>query len=146
MGKIQRTVEDDGIGMVEVLVAMFLLAIVALSLLPLLITGMQLAVRNTTLAAATQFANDRITAAQAGSPDCAAIFGAITGETDGSVSSGTVSTTDARGVELLATTTLEGTCPTSGAATLKVSSVVTRTDTAETLASASTRVLVTAAP
>lgn len=128
---------DDGFGLVEVLVAMFLLAIVALALLPLLITGMKLAVTNTTIAAASQLANDRMSAAQAASPGCADVVAAV---------NGVFETTDERGVPLSATTTVVGNCPTgvnTSAETLNVSTVVVRSDTGEQLASASTLVLVT---
>lgn len=128
---------DDGIGLAEVLVAMLLLAIVALALLPLLITGMKLAVTNTTIAAASQLANDRITAAQAAGPGCSDVVAAV---------NGTFDTTDKRGVPLAATTTVTGTCPSAAntvAATLEVSTVVVRSDTGKQLASASTLVLVT---
>ena len=136
--KIGRSYDDEtGIGLVEVLVAMMLLAIVALALLPILITGMKLAVSNTTIAAATQLANDRITAAQAAAPGCSAVVAAV---------NGTFDTTDKRGVPLAAATTVVGTCPAAAnttAATLKVTVVVTRSDTGKELASASTLVLVT---
>lgn len=129
--------DDDGIGLVEVVVAMFLLALVALALLPLLITGMNLAVANTTLAAATQLANDRMTAAQSGSPDCDRVTQLIADP---------IVTTDARGIELRADTTVTGTCPPAGADTVTVETIVTRVDTGEELASASTLVLVAVAP
>ena len=58
-------IDDEGLGLTEIVVAMFILATLALALLPLLITGMQASVRNTTIAAATQFANDRMAIAQA---------------------------------------------------------------------------------
>lgn len=128
---------EEGLGLVEVVVAMFLLALVALALLPLLITGMKLAVANTTLAAATQLANDRMTAAQSGSPDCARV---------NQLSVDPITTTDARGVVIRAETTVVGDCPDAGASTVKVETVVTRVDTGEELASASTLVLVTVAP
>jgi len=128
---------DEGLGLIEIVVAMFLLALVALALLPLLISGMKLAVTNTTVAAATQLANDRTSAAQAGSPDCARVY---------AVADEPLVTTDARGVELKAVTTVTGECPTAGASTLKVESVVTRTDTDQTLATASTLVLVAVEP
>lgn len=148
MDKLRRILRaDDGLGLTEVLVSIFLLGIVALSLLPLLIMGMKLAVSNTTLAAATQLANDRVKLAQTGSPLCTgpdSVYHVITGVQDGTVATGTFLTTDKRGVELRAETTVEGACPAgAAAATLKVTSVVTRTDTGQELASASTLVLVT---
>lgn len=128
---------DEGLGLVEVVVAMFLLALVALALLPLLITGMNLAVANTTLAAATQLANDRMTAAQSSSPDCDRVK---------QLSIDPVTTTDARGVVIRAETTVVGDCPDAGASTVRVETVVSRVDTGDELASASTLVLVAVAP
>lgn len=128
---------DEGMGLIEVMVAMLLLAIIALSLLPLLVNGLQLAVANTTLASATQLANDRIRVAQAASPDCSDVVDAVDGIFD---------TSDKRGVPLRATTTVVGVCPApEHADTLRVTTVVTRTDTGEELASATTLVLVTEA-
>lgn len=138
MEKLRRAAAaDEGIGLIEVVVAMFLLAIIALSLLPILISGLRMAVTNTTIAAATQLANDRIRVALAASPNCANVTAAVNGSFD---------TTDKRGVPLQAQTTVVGVCPAPGtAATLNVSTVVTRTDTGDELASASTLVLVTQA-
>lgn len=127
--------DDEGMGLIEVLIAMLLLAIIALSLLPLLITGLQLTVKNTTIAAATQLANDRIRVAHVASPDCTDVTSAVNGDFD---------TTDKRGVPLRASTTVEGFCPAPGTAgTLNVTTVVTRVDTGEQLATATTLVLVT---
>lgn len=131
---IARLRTDDGLGLAEVVVAMFLLAILALSLLPTLITGMKLATMNTTIAAATQLANDRIKSAQAAAPVCANVAAV----------SGIFDTLDARDVPLRATTSVVGICPAPGTAeTLKVTTTVERTDTDEVLATATTLVLVT---
>jgi len=130
-----RLVDDEGMGLIEVVVAMFLLAIIAISLLPLLVNGLRSAVTNTTIAAATQLANDRIRLAQAASPGCSAVTAAVDGDFD---------TVDKRGVPLRATTTVVGICPEDATATtLRVSTTVTRTDTGDELASATTLVLVT---
>jgi type II secretory pathway pseudopilin PulG len=132
--------DDEGLGLMEIVVAMFILALLALSLLPLLINGMQSSVRNTTIAAATQFANDRMSiaetvAAQSDDPcDDLAIFAADVEPM-----------TDARGVELVATSTI-GPCP-PGTGTISVATAVTRADTpGEVLASASTNLLIVVRP
>ena len=130
--------DDDGIGLTEVLVAMLLLALLAIVILPTLITGMKLAQTNTTIAAATQLANDRISIAQSAGTECSAVVDAV---------DGTVETTDKRGILLRATTTVVGTCPAVGTAeTLTVSTTVVRVDSGAQLASASTLVLVVNAP
>lgn len=137
--RIRRALRaDDGIGLIEVVVAMFLLAILALALLPTLISGMKLAVANTTIASATQLANDRLKSARAAAPDCSAVA-AVSGAFD---------TTDARDVPLRAMTSVVGVCPSTpgSASTLTVTTVVERSDTGDELARASTLVLVTRAP
>ena len=135
---VERIRHDDGMGLAEVLVAMLLLAILAIVLLPTLITGMKLAQTNTTIAAATQLANDRISIAQSAGTDCSAVVAAV---------DGTVDSTDKRGVLIRATTTVTGSCPAAGTAeTLAVETTVVRVDTGDTLASASTLILVVDAP
>lgn len=54
------THSDDGLSLVEVIVAMFLLAVLSLAVLPLLIAGVSLSVDNGETVAATAVANDRI--------------------------------------------------------------------------------------
>ena len=130
--KRSATTGDDGLGLVEIVVAMFVLAVLSLALLPLLIFGMQASARNTTLAAAAQLANDRIHIAQALGPVCANV----------QVVAGDETLVDPRGVELVATTTV-GACP-GGVGTVSVSTSVVRTDTGDTVASADTLVFVNA--
>lgn len=135
MKKLRAIVDsDEGIGLIEVVVAMFLLALLAVSLLPALITGMKLAAVNTTIAAATQLANDRIRTAQAAAPSCSDVTGNV---------AGTIETTDERGVLLRATTTVVGDCPPTEAETMKVTTVVINAETGDELATATTYVLVT---
>jgi len=63
---IQRT--DDGFSLVEVLVAMFLLALMAIAVLPLLISASQVSVSNRELTTATAFANAQLAPIKAGFP------------------------------------------------------------------------------
>lgn len=51
---------DEGFSLVEVIIAMFLLAVLTLAVLPLLIGAMRLSVTNNDLVAATAFANSRL--------------------------------------------------------------------------------------
>lgn len=129
------TREDEGLGLMEIVTAMFVLAILALALLPLLITGMQTSVRNTTIAAATQFANDRMTIAQAMGANSATPCSDIQG-----LASAPATMIDGRGVELRAVTTV-GNCPT-GVGTISVATAVSRVDDGTVLARATTAVLV----
>ena len=121
---------DEGFGMVEVLVSMLILAILSLALLPVLIMGLKQSASNSTLAAATQLVNDRIRAAQALGPVCTSV----------ATAAGIMNLTDPRGAELQATTVV-GSCPT-GVGTVSVTTTVVRVDTGDTLASATTLVLV----
>jgi type II secretory pathway pseudopilin PulG len=123
---------DAGLGLVEIVVAMFMLGILAISLAPLLIQGMQASVRNTTVAAGTQLASERVQVAKAASPVCADVL----------ATAGVTSITDARGVGLEATT-VAGSCPGgTGVGTVSIEVTVVRTDTDETVASVATFVFV----
>ena len=119
-----------GFGMVEIVVSMFILAILSLALLPVLVQGLKQSANNATLTTATQLANDRIRAAQSQGTDCRNV----------GLVAGTKTLTDARGVTLSAATTV-GSCPT-GAGTVRVSTTVTRTDTGAALSTVSTLVYV----
>lgn len=75
--KSARTDSDDGFGLVEIVVSMFILALIAIAFLPLLIQGVQVAAQNRTLATATQLIHDQIEQARAiGTCDALAAFGA----------------------------------------------------------------------
>ncbi|GAA3900835.1 type IV pilus modification PilV family protein [Microbacterium invictum] len=52
--------EDDGFSLVEVIIALFLFAVISLAVLPLLISGVSLSVVNRDVVAATALANDRL--------------------------------------------------------------------------------------
>jgi type II secretory pathway pseudopilin PulG len=68
-----RRSDDSGMGMVEIVVSMFLLAIVAMSFLPVLIQGMRGTVTNATAATAGQLVSQQIDAARALPATCAAL-------------------------------------------------------------------------
>jgi prepilin-type N-terminal cleavage/methylation domain-containing protein len=127
---LERLRSDTGFGLIEIVISMFLLAILAMLFLPLLIQGLKQSADNTTLATGTQLVNDKLRAAQAASPVCADVS-ALTGTSD---------YTDPRGVVIRLVTTV-GTCPT-GDGTVSFSVTATRTDTSVILATASTLVLV----
>jgi type II secretory pathway pseudopilin PulG len=122
--------DDAGFGMVEIVVSMFMLALLAMAVLPLLIQGMTQSVANSTQATANQLVNDRMAVAQSSGPSCASVTGVA----------GTTSTTDPHGVNLQVTTNVAA-CPT-GTGTVKVTSTAVRLDTHKTLATASTLVYV----
>jgi len=56
--------DESGFGLVEIVVSMFLLALLAISFLPLLITSLKVTVSNTTLATATQLVNQDLEVAR----------------------------------------------------------------------------------
>lgn len=66
---------DDGFGLVEIVVSMFLLAVLAVSFLPLLINALQASVRNATAATATQLVSEQLDAVSLLPRTCAALSG-----------------------------------------------------------------------
>jgi Tfp pilus assembly protein PilV len=122
---------DEGLGLIEIVVAMLLLAVLALAMLPVLITGMAQSTANTTFATATQLVNTQMQLAHSRGTLCADI----------AAMAGTSTLTDPRGVVLTATTTV-ATCP-SGIGTVRVSTAVTRPGSTDPVASSSTLVYVT---
>ena len=128
---IERLRSDSGFGLIETVVAMFMLAILAVLFLPFLVQGLQQSAANTTLATAVQLVNDGLRTAQNRGPICSSVSGLT----------GTTPFTDPRGVEIRVSTTV-GACP-AGKGTVSVSVTATRTDTGATLATATSLVLVT---
>jgi len=55
-----RTSYDAGIGLVEIIISMFLLALLATAFLPILIQGMTTSIRTTTIATASQLAGQQL--------------------------------------------------------------------------------------
>ena len=123
---------DEGFGVIEIIVSMFLLGLIAIALVPILIQGLRLSVSNTTLAAATQLANRQIEQVR-GVTACSGVAAATT-------------TSTVQGIVLQASRTIGTTCPsttTSYPLTVKVSVTVARTDTHAVLSSANTLIFVT---
>lgn len=131
--KSQRLTDDAGFGIAEVLVAMFLLGLIAVALIPILVQGLRVSAQNAALATATQLANQQIEQVR-GVTACGSITAATT-------------TASAQNVPLKAVRTIGTTCPagptTGYPTTVKVSVTVTRTDTSVVLATANTLVFVT---
>lgn len=121
---------DAGFGLIEVVVSMFLLALLAVAFAPVLISSIQVSAANTTAATATQLVNERMQIAQSLSPMCSSVAGLV----------GTATLVDAREVPIEVTTTV-GACP-PGVGAVRVESVATRVDTNEELVRASTLVYV----
>lgn len=132
---------DDQVGasMIEVLLAIFALAVMALGLAPLLIGSAQAGVTNTQLVAANSFANAQLSALREKFPNdvtsvtawtCADVQARAAVLTAGTAPSG-----------LASTVSLTGACPAAwGAVGVRV--VVTSTATGTTLATLTTKVLI----
>lgn len=120
---------QDGFGFIEVVVAMFLLGLIALAIVPLLVQGLRLSTNNGRIAAATQLANQQIEQVR-GVTSC----GGVTP---------TTSSIATQGVTLKATRTVGTSCPATGyPITVRVSVTVVRTDTNATLTTANSLVFV----
>lgn len=61
---------DSGFGIIEIVISMFLLALLAVAFLPLLIQGMKTSVRNSTIATASQLLDQQLGAVRALEPNC----------------------------------------------------------------------------
>ncbi len=122
--------KNEGFGLVEIIVSMFILALVALALLPLLIQGVRQSAINTTQATATQLLSTRMQLLQSKGPVCS----------DVASLAGVSQFTDPRGVVLEVKTTV-ATCVVN-AKTVNASASIMRLDTSTILASADTIVYV----
>lgn len=80
-----KDVDERGFGVVEIVISMFLLLIIAVAFLPLMIQGYRLSVMNSTVATATQLANQQVervrgvsaTALGTVGPTCASVVAAL---------------------------------------------------------------------
>lgn len=136
-GREGRPVES-GFSMIEIVVAMFVLAVMSIGLLPLILGAIKTSVSNRQMVAATTLAGaslDDARRAAASSPSCAALTnwrtGLVTGTptADGSIVEATV-----------------GACPTSFPGTVLVSvRVRSATDSTATLAALQTKIIVNSA-
>ena len=129
----RSTESDEGLTLVEIVVAMFMLSIVLMAMLPLLITGVKASFENTTNATANQFVSEQLQLAVGRGPNCTTVQ-ALAGST---------TQVDRRGISMTIATTVSGSCPAAGASgTITVSTTATRVDTGRVLAAASTLVFV----
>lgn len=133
--------EECGVGIIEIVVAMFLLALLVLSFAPVLVSTISLSGKNTTIATATQIVNKQIEAARALSalavtpPSCSVI--------NSFISSAPAPIVDPRGVVLQATWD-PIVCPTAPPWYVKVRVSVNPPGATAPMASASTIILVAA--
>ncbi|WP_165063391.1 type II secretion system protein [Marisediminicola senii] len=124
---------DEGFGLVEVLVSMVILSLLAIAFVPILVQGISQSAQNAAIATSTQIVNGQLTLAGSQTPSCTAVRALAS----------TATTTDSRGVPLKRTTTT-GSCPSVYPGTVSVKVIVVRTDTGRTVASADTLIFVSA--
>lgn len=116
---------QSGFGTIEIVIAMFLLGLIAVSFLPLLVQTLQVSRTNVSVAAATQLANSQIEKVRAESPTCDAVKRAdilapvADGQGNTLVSSLKFETKNASGVWVTMSA-----CPTAYPALLKVTAAV----------------------
>jgi type II secretory pathway pseudopilin PulG len=95
---------DAGLGLVEVVIAMFLFAIIALAAIPVLIQGMRTSADNATMATAAQLASRDIESARSVAASCSALRSYAT--------TAASTTTDERGIRYTMARSV-GPCPTT---------------------------------
>ena len=127
---------DDGIGLIEIVVSMFLLALVAMAFLPFLIRSFTLTRANTTLASATQLLDSQFAELRANDATCAAL---TTFKNARTATSAFVITDTDRNMKLRVVVT-SFTCPTGSGTTDLAMSIVD--GTGATIVSAVTKVYV----
>jgi prepilin-type N-terminal cleavage/methylation domain-containing protein len=130
--------DDGGFGLIEIVVAMLMLAILALSLLPLLINGYKQSSASATIAGATQMVQQQMESVRSASTCTGLGSVALVNSTT------SATTTNSRNVSLTQTKTVYP-CPITASVltgTVKVTSTVTRNDTSTVIASATTLVYV----
>jgi len=133
-------VEPDelGIGLVEIIISMFLLALLATAFLPILIQGMNTSVRTTTIATASQLAGQQL--------DQLREFGTTCSEVSVFDDAVPATTTDERGTVYQPHRQVAA-CPTTYPGVVSVRVWVTKTGVTQPLADATTLFYVkTAAP
>lgn len=96
---------DGGFGLIEIIISMFLLALLAVGFLPLLIDALKVSVRNSTIATATQLVSEQLDSVTLLPRTCAALAQFET--------AGPVTLMDARGATYTARRDA-ATCPSGG--------------------------------
>jgi type II secretory pathway pseudopilin PulG len=138
---------EDGFGLIEIVVALFMLALLSIAFLPLLITALKTSVQNSSLATSTQLVNQQMelgTSTAASTPTCGLIKTFV---------AATLGTTNDRNGNVLqphrqlvvgAGTDASG-CPTSYPGTVTYRAWITKSGSSSVLAEATTLYYVSAA-
>lgn len=124
---------EAGFGMIEIVVSMFLLALLAVAFLPLLVNSMTTSVRNSSIATATQLVGKQLDELRALPSNCSAI--------DAFDDDPPATTTDTRGTVYELHREV-GTCDSASPSTVEVRVWVAEPDTARPLSEAVTLVYV----
>ena len=126
----ERQRGEEGVGLIEILISIMLLAILATALVPVLVNGLRQASSNATLATATQLANNELERARSW-------------KTCSALTPGSVSITDARAVVLTLSTTV-GSCSPSpeNPVSVPVTVTVTRQDTGVVVTATTTYIFI----
>ena len=137
--KLDEGYADLGFGMIEIVVSMFLLALLSLAFLPMLVQGMKQSTSNANLAAASQLVNNEIELARSRT-SCS------------SLTSTSFSVINPNGVTLNVVRTVDGTCPAPTVApaspvypiAVPLTVTVSRADTGAVVSSAKTLIFIPA--
>lgn len=136
MAKPIHAKQDSGFSLVEIVVAIFILAALSLALIPALVVGVQQAKNNAVIAAATEVLTSRLDDSRGQASTCQAIT---------SFAASTVADQiESHGVSLHLNQVL-GACPATYPGTVKYTVTVTRLDTGAVLATASTLIYLASA-
>ncbi len=121
-------VRDQGFSLVEIVVAIFILAALSLALIPALVVGVQQSKNNAVIAAATEMLTSRLDDSRGQTASCQALtaFAAST----------VADQIESHGVSLHLQQSLDA-CPSSYPGTVRFTVTVVRTDTGAVLATAS---------
>lgn len=133
------TIDDDGIGLIEIVVAMFMLGLIAVAAVPLLITGLQASAKNSAITTATGMLTEQMTLARAAfadpkNPKCSELT-AFVAQTPATIG-------DGAGDVLAATDTVV--CPSTYPGTASYTVSVGPSGSSTILATASTLIFVSA--
>lgn len=133
---------QDGFGVIEVVVSLFLLSILSVSFIPLLVNSIKSTGTNTTIATATQIVNQQIEGARAVRSPTSTMPSCV--DVTNYLNVTLASVTDPRGVTLLPKwdATL---CPSSYPGVVRARISVKRSDSSITLAQATTLIFVASA-
>jgi hypothetical protein len=136
MLKLRKALEDEsGLGLIEIVISMFLLALLAVSFLPLVISSFKLTKTNVTIGTASQLVSQQLDLARTQTPTCAG----LTAFAAASIAT----TTDARGVVLQPRRVVA--CPGTYPGTATFTADVVESGSTTVLSTATTWIFVSAA-